>query len=80
MRLAGLADHPELRASLSFDEDSIGGVMDFQPETVRAAESVGQIRERLQRLGELPSHCDKLFVLDEIRPTRRRAALKAAFY
>ena len=65
MRLAGLADHPELRASLSFDEDSIGGVMDFQPETVRAAESVGQIRERLQRLGELPSHCDKLFVLDE---------------
>ena len=64
IRLAGMGDNPELRASLAFDEDSVGGLMDFQPILARENETVAQMRERLRALGELPSHCDKLFVVD----------------
>lgn len=65
MRLAGLVDDPDLRASLSFDNDTVGAQMDFQPVLVREDETVEVIRERLQKLKELPSHCDKLFVVDD---------------
>ena len=64
IRLTGMGDNPELRASLAFDEDSVGGLMDFQPILAREGETVAQMRERLRTLGELPSHCDKLFVVD----------------
>ena len=64
IRLAGMGDNPELRASLAFDEDSVGGLMDFQPILARESETVSQMRGRLRALGELPSHCDKLFVVD----------------
>ncbi len=64
MRLAGLSEDAEVRASLSFDEGAVGALMDFQPVLAREEETVGDLRARLQKMGELPSHCDKLFVVD----------------
>ena len=65
MRLAGLADNPEVRASLSFEEDTVGALMDFLPVLAREEETVGEICARLRQVAELPSHCDKLFVVDD---------------
>ena len=64
IRLAGMADNPELRASLAFDDDTVGGRMDFQPVIARESESVATMRGRLREMGELPSHCDKIFIVD----------------
>ena len=64
IRLSGMADNPELRASLAFDDDTVGGRMDFQPLLAREGDTVAAMREHLRGLGELPSHCDKLFVVD----------------
>ena len=61
MRLA--SDDAEVRASLSFDENTVGALMDFRPVLARD-ENVGDLLVRLQQMGELPSHCDKLFVVD----------------
>ena len=64
IRLAGLSDNIKLRASLAFEDDTVGAVMDFDPVIVRETDTIGQLREQLQAMGELPSHCDKLFVAD----------------
>ena len=64
MRLAGLSDDAEVRASLSFDEDTVGALMDFQPVLAQEHDTVGDLRDKLQKMGELPGHCDKLFVVD----------------
>ena len=65
MRLAGLADNSEVRASLSFAEGTVGELMDFLPVLAREDESVGDICGRLRTVAALPSHCDKLFVVDK---------------
>lgn len=64
LRLAGLADNPQLRASLAFEEGSVGALMDFDAVIASEGESIGHLRDRLQAMGELPSHCDKMFVTD----------------
>lgn len=64
IRLAGLADNPQLRASLAFADDTVGAIMDFDAVIVRESDSIGALREKLQNMGELPSHCDKLFIVD----------------
>ena len=65
MRLAGLIDDADVRASLSFKDDTAGALMDFQPVLARETDRVDAIRGQLQQMGELPSHCDKLFIVDD---------------
>ena len=64
IRLAGLSDNRQLRASLAFPDDTIGAAMDFDAIIVRETDTLEQLLKRLQSSGELPSHCDKLFVVD----------------
>ncbi len=64
VRLAGLTDDSRLRASLTFADDTVGAVMDFDAVVVRESDTIGALRDRLQTMSELPSHCDKLFVAD----------------
>ena len=64
-RLVGVADDESFRASLSFPEETVGAIMDFAPVTARADESIAAVVARLQESGELPSHCDKLFVVND---------------
>ncbi len=65
MRLAGLAENAEVRASLSFEEDTVGALMDFFPVLAREEETVAEICNRLRKMANLPSHCDKLFIVDD---------------
>ncbi len=65
MRLADLTEDKDLRASLSFGEDTVGEVMDFNPVIFHEGKMAGQIISRLRKMGELPSHCDKLFIIGD---------------
>ena len=65
MRLAGLADNREVRASLAFDANTVGALMDYQPVLADEAETAADIIARLRRAAALPPHCDKLFIVDD---------------
>lgn len=53
-----------LQSALSFPEDTVGGLMDFDFVTIRADITVEVTLRYLRRLGELPDQSDKLFVID----------------
>ena len=53
-----------LQSTLSYPEDSVGGLMDFDIVTIREDISLEVALRYLRRLGELPDHTDKLFVVD----------------
>lgn len=65
LRLAGISGNDELRASMAFEDDTVGAIMDFQPLLAKEQDSVGTLQLRLREMGELPSHCDKFFVVDD---------------
>jgi magnesium transporter len=54
----------QLRAAMSFPEDSVGALMDFDMVTVREDISLEVVLRYLRRFEELPDHTDKLFVVD----------------
>ncbi len=64
IREAGLAHNADLSRSLSYSEDAVGSLMDFEQVVVAADETVGQVCGMLQEMGDLPMHADKLFVVD----------------
>lgn len=53
-----------VRSALSYDEDQVGALMDFEMVTIREDVSLEVVLRYLRRLKELPSHTDKLFVVD----------------
>ena len=53
-----------LQSTLSYPEDSVGGLMDFDIVTIREDINLEVALRYLRRLGELPDHTDKLFVVD----------------
>lgn len=53
-----------LRAALSYDEGTVGALMDFDQVTVRADVSLEAATRYLRALDELPAHTDQLFVVD----------------
>ncbi len=54
----------QLRAAMSFPEDSVGALMDFDMVTVREDVTLEVVLRYLRRFDELPDHTDKLFVVD----------------
>lgn len=54
----------QLRAAMSYPEDSVGSLMDFDMVTVREDVSLEVVLRYLRRFDELPDHTDQLFVLD----------------
>ena len=54
-----------LQSALSYPEDSVGALMDFEMVTIRADVTIEVALRYLRRLGELPDQLDKLFVVDE---------------
>ncbi|WP_288023061.1 magnesium transporter [Thauera sp.] len=54
----------QLRAAMSYPEDSVGALMDFDMVTVREDVSLEVVLRYLRRFDELPDHTDKLFVVD----------------
>jgi magnesium transporter len=57
-------ERDQLRAALSFPEDTVGGIMDFEMVTVREDVTLEVVLRYLRRLDELPDHTDQLFVVD----------------
>lgn len=53
-----------VRSALSYEEDQVGALMDFEMVTIRDDVSLEVVLRYLRRLKELPDHTDKLFVVD----------------
>ncbi len=57
-------DREKLRFVMSYQEDTIGGLMDFDLVTVRGEVTIEVALRYLRRMDSLPDHTDKLFVTD----------------
>jgi magnesium transporter len=53
-----------VHSALSYEEDQVGALMDFEMVTIREDVSLEVVLRYLRRLKELPGHTDKLFVVD----------------
>ncbi|MGA9395414.1 MAG: magnesium transporter [Azonexus sp.] len=58
-------EREQLRAAMSYPEESVGSIMDFDFVTVREDVSLGVVLRYLRRFNELPDHTDQLFVIDD---------------
>ena len=57
-------EREQLRAAMSYPDDSVGALMDFEMVTVREDVSLEVVLRYLRRFDELPDHTDQLFVVD----------------
>jgi len=57
-------ERDQLRAAMSFDDDMVGALMDFEDVTVRPDVTLEVVLRYLRRFDELPSQTDQLFVVD----------------
>jgi magnesium transporter len=57
-------DREQLRAAMSYPEDSVGSIMDFDMVTVREDVTLEVVLRYLRLFDELPDHTDQLFVVD----------------
>jgi magnesium transporter len=57
-------EREKLRAAMSYPEDSVGALMDFDVVTIREDVTLEVVLRYLRRLDELPDHTDQLFVVD----------------
>jgi magnesium transporter len=53
-----------LQSALSYPEDTVGALMDFDIVTIREDITIEVALRYLRRLGSLPDHTDKIFVVD----------------
>jgi magnesium transporter len=71
-----VAEREQLRAAMSYPEDAVGALMDFDVVSVREDVSLETVTRYLRRLDELPDHTDQLFVVD--REQRLKGVLPIA--
>ena len=57
-------EREELRSAMSYEEDAVGALMDFDMVTVREDVALEVVLRYLRRFSELPDHTDQLFVVD----------------
>jgi magnesium transporter len=57
----------QVESSLAYDEDSVGALMDYDFVTIRADVTLEATLRYLRRLGDLPTHTDKLVVVERNR-------------
>jgi len=57
-------EREQLRAAMSYPEDAVGALMDFDMVTIREDVTMEVVLRYLRRLDELPDHTDQLFVVD----------------
>jgi len=57
----------QLRAAMSYAEDTVGALMDFDMVSVREDVTLEVVTRYLRRLDELPDHTDQVFVVDRKR-------------
>jgi magnesium transporter len=57
-------EREQLRAAMSFEDDMVGALMDFEDVSVRPDVTLEVVLRYLRRMDELPSQTDQLFVVD----------------
>jgi len=57
-------EREQLRAAMSYSEDSVGALMDFSMIQVREDVTLEVVSRYLRRFDELPDHTDQVFVVD----------------
>ena len=65
LRSLNSKERKHLNAILSYQENQVGALMDFGMITIRNDLTLKAIIAYIRRLGKLPSHTDKLFVVDQ---------------
>ena len=58
------AEREQLREAMSYPENAVGALMDFDVITIRENVRLEVVLRYLRRLDELPDHTDQLFVID----------------
>ncbi|MEW9899429.1 magnesium transporter [Chitinivorax sp. PXF-14] len=69
-------EREQVRSALSYDEDQVGGLMDFEMVTIRDDVTLEVVLRYLRRFDELPDHTDKLFVVDKAETLQGVLTLK----
>jgi magnesium transporter len=59
-----IEDREQLRAAMSYPEDAVGALMDFDMVTIREDVTLEVVSRYLRRFDELPDHTDQLFIVD----------------
>ena len=59
-----ITEREQLRSAMSYPEDSVGALMDFDVITIREDVRLEVVLRYLRRLEEMPDHTDQLFVVD----------------
>jgi magnesium transporter len=59
-----IGEREQLRAAMTYPEDSVGALMDFNMVHVREDVKLETVSRYLRRLDELPDHTDQVFVVD----------------
>lgn len=59
-------ERAEVQSALSYQDDQVGALMDFEMVTIRADVKTEVVLRYLRRFDELPSHTDKLFVINAL--------------
>jgi magnesium transporter len=59
-----IGNRERLQSALAYDEDAVGALMDFDIVTIREDITLEVALRYLRRIGRLPDHTDKLFVVD----------------
>lgn len=76
IRSLPIEEREQLRAAMSYAEETVGALMDFDMVTVREDVTLEAVTRYLRRLDELPGHTDQLFVVD--RDQRLKGSLPLA--
>jgi magnesium transporter len=63
-RALSVEEREQLRAAMSYPENSVGALMDFDLVTIREDVTLEVVLRYLRRLDELPDQTDQLFVID----------------
>ncbi len=69
-------EREQLRAAMSYEEGTVGALMEFDQITVREDVTLEAVTRYLRRLDELPGHTDQLFVVDREHKLRGRLPLE----
>ncbi|MDD2723868.1 MAG: magnesium transporter [Methylovulum sp.] len=65
LRSLNSTERTHLNAILSYQDNQVGALMDFGMITIRDDMSLKAISSYIRKLGKLPGHTDKLFVVDQ---------------
>ncbi|UOO82150.1 magnesium transporter [Uruburuella testudinis] len=58
-------ERAQVQAAMSYEDDQVGALMDFELVSIRADVSCEVVLRYLRRFEQLPDHTDKIFVVDD---------------